>query len=138
MKFLVSALVLLSFTGCTKSNTAVCTVATTMSSLVSAQIALQLTCSNLSAVQASVDAQLVSLKVCEAASTAVSPVMAQQSGIPIARPMSVIGSALCPPVIDALATGAFAQIPAAWGCSTGGALTQTVKAQILAACIKAI
>ncbi len=137
MKFLIAALVLLSFTGCTKPSPVGCAVATTISSLVSAQIATQLTCSNLSAIQATVDAQLVTLKICDAAAAAVAPIMAP-SGMPVAKPMSTVGAIICAPVIDALANGAVAQIPAAWGCTTGGILTETIKAQILAACIKAI
>lgn len=114
--------------GCTSTKTVVCDLSKSVSSLVAAQISTQLTCKNLDAVKASIDAELAKTKLCDA-----TPVAAAA----LVKPQSVIGDAVCGPVIDGLTAGVLTQVPASWGCA-GGPLTDSVKAQLLAACQKAI
>jgi len=130
MKFLTLALMSLALFvgGCTKkTQPVVCSAAKSVSSLVASQIVTQLSCKNLDAVKADLDAQLEKLNICEKAESARSAISAQ----------SAIGDLVCKPVVDALVAGALAQVPAAWECS-GGKVTEDVKASILAACTKAL
>ncbi len=132
-ELLVSLTLMCSLFGCTKTPPPIaCDLSKAVSSLVSAQVVTQLTCKNFEAVKATIDAKLVEIKVCEAAVAAqAAPAKA------VVGTMSSVGDVVCAPVIAALSAGALAQIPAEWGC-TGGPLTDSLKAQLLAACIKAI
>lgn len=103
--------------GCTKTPEPVCTVAKTISSHVASEIATQLSCSNVDAIKATLDQKLVDLKVCGLAAE------------------SIIGEVICPPLIEALLTGALANVPAAWGCS-GGPAKEGLKDLLLVACKK--
>lgn len=130
MRFLVVFLLSFVMFGCTQAKPVVCDLSKSVSSLVAAQISTQLTCKNLDAVKASIDAQLVKLKLCDQPA----PAIIAKGAI---STQSAIGSAICGPVVEALSAGVLSTLPGEWGC-TGGPITDPLKAQLLAACIKAI
>ncbi len=147
MKLLASLVILLSINGCSyfqKAQPVVCDVSKAVSSLLAAQVATQLTCVNLDVVSADISAKVGAIQIggqpiCSAVATtqaAFKVGLVDKAGKAITQ-QSAIGDVICGPIIDALASGALAQIPTTWGCS-GGPLTDTIKAQLLAACQKAI
>lgn len=135
MKFFMVLAALVLSVGCTKTqvqqdvNTVACSLEGSVESLVSAAIGSQLACSNLTAVQADVAAQVSKLNVC----TAATPAPALTGG----KLKGPVGDVVCAPVVAALMGGALSKIPAAWGC-TGGAVSAQAQAAILAACQKAL
>lgn len=137
MRLLVSIALAVGLSGCSwfQKNQVLCDLGKSVSSLVAAQVATQLTCKNLDAVKADLDAQIAKIKIsgtgiCEMPAPAPQPVGAISA-------QGAIGDVICGPVVDSLAAGLLVQIPAAWGC-TGGPLTDTIKLQLLTACKKAI
>lgn len=131
MKFLIAFLLSFALFGCTQTKPLVCDLSKSVSSLVAAQISTQLTCKNLDAVKASVDAQLVKLKLCDQPA----PAIIAAKGAMATK--SVIGDTICGPVIEGLLAGVLSTLPTEWACS-GGPVTDSVKVQLLAACQKAL
>lgn len=134
MKSLFAVLAALVLTvGCTKTQVqqdvnAVCLpLESSVESLVSATIGSQLSCSNLTAVQADVAAQVSKLKICPSATPALGA----------GKLKGPVGDVVCAPVVTALMGGVLSKIPATWGC-TGGAISTQAQAAILAACQKAL
>lgn len=120
------AVCVLALTGCTKEEVKgkVCEAGKTAATIVSAQVAVELSCQNEGAIRAAIEQKLVEAKVCEKpAEGAIST-------------MGVVGEALCTPVITGLFAGGVSQIPAEWGC-TGGKLADEAKAKLIALCSKA-
>lgn len=121
MRLLMLCLALmLGLSACTKKEVKdkLCDAGKTAATIVAAQAAVELECSNVAAIKADLEKKLVDLKVCEA------------------KTESVLGEALCRPVIEGLFLGAVGTLPAEWGC-TGGELAATAKAKLIAACAKA-
>lgn len=116
--------------GCTKEEAKVvlCETGKTAASLLSAQVAVQLECKNIDAIKADIEKKLVDLKVCEAPAPAPTGALSTKS---------VIGDALCKPVVEGLIAGLLTQVPAAWEC-TGGKLTDDAKLKLFEACAKAL
>lgn len=112
--------------GCTKQDAkeVLCDSGKTASGLLASQIAVQLECKNVDAIRADLDLKLIDLKVCEPA-----PVTIQAQG--------ALGDAVCTQLVGALTSGLLVQIPAKWEC-TGGAVTEDIKAKLIASCSKAL
>lgn len=117
--FFLLALVL-GLSACTKQEAKdkLCDAGKTVATVLAAQAAVELECTNTAAIKASIEKKLIDLKVCEA------------------KADSVVGDILCGPVIEGLFIGAIEQLPAEWGC-TGGPLAAEAKAKLIAACAKA-
>lgn len=115
--FLVILMSMLFLVGCTKDK--VCDAGKTAAGVVSAQVAVQLDCKNVSAIQADVEKLLVAAKVCEV------------------KPSGTIGAVICQPAVDGLVNTLLKTIPPSWECS-GGAITEAGKAKLLEVCQKAI
>lgn len=105
--------------GCTKGSSPVCEVAKVIAQPVAQEIAAQLDCKDVDAINATLVGQLEALKVCEP------------------KTSSVIGEIICPRLIDGLVSGVLKQIPAAWKC-TGGDLKTGAAAKLLEVCRKSI
>lgn len=101
--------------GCTEKSPA-CSIAKTVSTHVTDEVAKQLSCSNKAAIQDAIDLQLAKLRVCDQVVT-----------------KSIIGELVCAPLVDGLLTGALAKVPADWNC-TGGPLKDTLRGQLIDAC----
>lgn len=131
MKHLIIGLFLcagiIAIPACTKTQQkeALCSAGQAAAVVVSTKISADLACSNPEAVRASVEAKLVDLKICE-----------KKEGFSTMSAKSVVADAVCAPVIEAIFTGALAQIPAEWGCS-GGTLAADAKAKLIESCSKA-
>lgn len=127
MSFLLACCFL--FVGCTKQDAKVvlCDTGKTAAGFVSTTIAVQLDCKNQDAIRADVEAKLVDLKICEAPKPEANKIGA----------LSVVGDAICKPVIDGLVAGLLTQIPSKWECS-GGKVTDDLKLKLYAACSKAL
>lgn len=128
MRLILVGVLAFAFTGCTFFKSSGCEVSKGVSSLVAANIASLLTCKNVDAISAALDAELAKTKICEASA---------QKSLAVVETQSAIGLIICEPVINALSTGVLAQLPASWECS-GGPLTDGVRAKLLEACQKAL
>ncbi len=120
-------MVLFSIAGCTKDEvkSQACETAKVASTIVAAQVALELSCKNVGAIVADMEKSLVEAKVCEKSEEAK------------LAARSAIGEVVCAPMVDVLFAGVLAKIPSSWEC-TGGSLAAEAKAKLLAACSKAI
>ena len=134
MKLIVA--VLMSFTlvlasGCTKEDAkenakaVVCETGKAAATIVSVQIAAELSCSNAAAIKATIEEKLMSLKVCE---------KPEENAI---AAKSVVGNLVCGTVVEGLFVGGMSQLPTEWGC-TGGPLVAEAKAKMIEACQKAL
>lgn len=136
MKFAMVLVVALFITGCTKEkvkevgNTIACTIQESVVVATTAAVVTELSCSNSAAIKTYLTAQADKLKICKKEEE--TPVTAM--GV---TAKSAIGDLICAPMVETLAVGALATIPAEWGC-TGGQMTAEVKAKLLAACQKAL
>ena len=89
-------------TGCTKEQAKekVCDLGKTAATLVATQVATELSCKNVDAIKADIEAKLVESKLCEKAEEQKSMML-----------KSVIGDAICGPVVEGLFAGALTQLP---------------------------
>lgn len=118
MKLVLVGLLALGMTGCDWFKKTGCSVAKRASEVVSAEVATQLGCKNVSAIEALIEQQLVEkIKVCEIGA------------------LGVIGEVVCPPLVSGLLNGAISQIPAEWECS-GGPAKEGLKDILLNVCKK--
>lgn len=111
------ALMLAMTAGCTSKSK--CELATKVSGVISAEIAVTMACKNKDAIQADIQKVFENAKLCEP----------QASG--------QIGEVICPLVITGLITGALKTIPAKWECS-GGVAKDGLGAALLEICKKTI
>jgi len=113
-KLALVLVVLISMAGCTKAQVT-CGVQTTLVNIMSQGIATGLQCSNMSAIQASLNQAASGLNMCPA-------------GTALSLPVT-----FCQPLVDILVSSvASTAIPAAWGCSA-----QVAQADISALLMKA-
>jgi hypothetical protein len=128
-KLLLTAIVVTGLLGCTKEEVKekACDTAKMASTIVAAQVSAELACKNLAAVKQTIEDKLVEIKVCEA-------VVPAQNGAMGAK--SLLGEALCAPVIEGIFKGGISQLPKEWECS-GGKLADEAKAKLVSACAKA-
>jgi PBP1b-binding outer membrane lipoprotein LpoB len=118
MKAILMVLLSMVFlSGCTKEKA--CSVGETAAAVLAVQIAAQLDCKNVGAIQADVVGVLVSMKVCDI------------------KPAGTIGNVICTPLVNALASGLLSKIPSSWSCS-GGKLTEAGKVKLVEVCLGAI
>ena len=110
-------IVLVFLAGCTTTGP-VCDTAKAVSSVLASQIAFQLDCKDMAAVQADIDKKLVKLHVCDPA-------------VPVA--MSPFGDVVCPSLVAALVGGAVTTLPVSWQCS-GGPAGQAAMDKLVAFC----
>lgn len=106
-------------------QTPICSFAKSMADNVAKEVASVLSCSNQSAIAASLVEKLNDWKVCEPAKASAK------------APQSIVGDLICPRVVDLLVTGAFKQIPKEWGCS-GGVIKEAAVSKIIEVCRKSI
>ncbi len=122
-KVLLAVLLMFGLTNCTT----VCSVAKSGAAALAPVIASPaiLNCSNTPAIQAWLDGQMQKLGVCQ--------------GTKIAKVASIsvsdVGSFVCAPLVAILADVTLKQVPPEWGCS-GGALTDSGRAALLALCLE--
>jgi hypothetical protein len=121
MKVLLLIAITFGMIGCTKDKAkdVLCSTGKAAASLIAAQVAVQLDCKNVGAIQTELESKLVDLKIC-------SP-----------TPAGAVGEVVCKPIIDALLAGVLTQVPASWECS-GGQLGEDAKAKLLESCLKAL
>lgn len=120
-KLILLALVLTA--SCSKDS--LCDTGKVVSGVVAAQVGSQLSCSNIDAVKADIDKQLIKLNVCE------------EKPVAAVATKGAVGDVICKPLIDALFGAGISQIPSEWGC-TGGPLADEAKAKLVEACTNAI
>lgn len=123
----VLSICMMAVMGCSKTQ--VCNTGTSGAGLISAAIISNLNCGAPDVVTADVLAA-VSAKLCAPA-----PAAAPATGAIQAQ--SVVGDAVCGPVITGLVGGLLTKIPATWKC-TGGTVTDDLKAKLTAACSSAL
>lgn len=116
-RFFIACTLLLA--GCTSAKAPVCAVAQVVGKSVSAAVAVELGCSNQSAINDTIQAYLQKANVCTASAS------------------GPIGDLICPPLVSNLLSGALQQVPSAWGCS-GGPLKDGASARLLTACKNAV
>lgn len=116
--------------GCTKDDVkdVLCDTGKAAATVMSLQVATELSCKNSAAIKASIEEKLVSLKICEKAEDA------KRERNMMAK--SALGDALCAPVVAALFANGINSLPKEWECS-GGALAEDAKAKLIAACSNA-
>lgn len=129
----ITFLVLLAFTlvGCTKEEVKdkLCDAGKTAAGIVAAQVSVELDCKNVDAVRADIEKKLLESKICEKKAEPV-------EGAQLMKAASVVGDAICTPVVDGLLAGLLTQVPAAWECS-GGKVAEDVRLKLIASCSKA-
>lgn len=129
MKLILASafMVMVSLAGCTKDEVKAkaCDSAKLASTIVAAQVALELSCKNVTAIIADMEKGLVDAKVCE------------KPEVGTLQARSAIGEVVCAPMVDVLFAGVLAKIPSSWECS-GGKLAADAKVKLVAACAKAI
>lgn len=124
-KIILAIFVLFGVAGCTT----VCNLAKSGAAALAPVIAspVVLNCTGTAAIQSWLDGQMAKLNVCQ------STKLAKVASISV----NDAGDLVCGPLVAILTETALKQIPADWGCS-GGILTDSAKAKLLAACNDAI
>jgi len=108
---------------CTKDE--VCDAGKTAGKLLAAQVAVQLDCKNVAAIEEDILVILQKTNICEKPPTTVTA-------------LGPIGDVICKPIVDALVAGLLTQVPTKYECSGSGKITDEIKAKLVAACAKAI
>lgn len=126
MRFVLAIFMVVGLAGCSLFKNAGCDVSKALSTTMSGEITKQLTCKNTDAIKASLDEQLVKLKVCEKKEEAVA-----------AKALIDAGTLICAPVVEAVLGTAVAQIPTTWECSGAGPIPDKLRADLLELCKKA-
>lgn len=121
----VLSLCMFAVIGCTKTE--VCNTGKSGAGLISTAVIANLNCGAPDVVNADIIAS-VSGKLCAPAPAATASALKAQS---------VVGDAVCGPVVAGLVGGLLAKIPATWKC-TGGTVTTDLQAKITAACQSAL
>ena len=126
----IIVLLVLGLMACTKEEVKekACDASKLAASVVAIQASTELSCKNVDAIKATLEAKLIEAKVCELpAATPAQGIVAQ----------STVGETLCAPLVEGLFAGGISQLPKEWEC-TGGTLALEAKAKLIAACVKAI
>jgi hypothetical protein len=126
MKGLIAFVLLFTVAGCTTVCELAKSGATALAPVISSPEVLN--CTGTAAIQSWLDSQLVKLNVCST-STKVAKV--------VGFTVNDVGSLVCAPLVAILSDTALKQIPPDWSCA-GGVLTDSAKAKLLAACLKAL
>lgn len=108
-----------------------CSVETVVTGALAAAIASNLTCSNSSAIQASIQGALGKINLCAAATTQANIKAIKASG----KMQGIIGDIVCPLAVEAVMGTLSTAVPSAWGCSS---LTTTSLNGVLAQACSAV
>ena len=105
----------------------ICDAGKAATAVVAVQVSNELSCKNVAAIKATLEAKVLEIKACEKPAQPVVGVAAK----------SVVGDLLCAPLINAIFAQGIAQFPKEWEC-TGDKLADTQKAKLIENCLKSL